>query len=574
MSTSTDFLKNDNDPDPKEYIVTLKNRDDLDDFYDDMETPGGSLYIPDRSVDVCQRRHISRNTHYYLTDQEAEQLRQDSRVAGVSRPPKDLGIKISHLWQQTGNFEKSGVFSSTDKNWGLLRVAKGETVFGWGTNGLFSKITDTVTITSSGKNVDVVVVDAHIRDDHPEFAVNSDGTGGSRVNLFNWFSLSDQVGISTVGAYDYSNISANHGTHVAGTACGNTQGWARNANIYSMEFVYAGSNAPDNWELYIFDYLRAFHLNKPINPATGRRNPTITNHSWGYSYNPISLSIIDGHTYRGVFTNINALSTAAKKSSLESNGVPVPFDTYLYDMPFYYPALMSDVEDAINDGVIVVAAAGNSLWNCVYPGDIDYNNSVRIFGTDYYHSRGMSPSAGPTLATEISNEKTLSSICVGNVSEFFQEVKSASSNYGNRVDIWAPGSNIISAVYNSTAEAEFGGTPYPDPRNSNYLLGSTTGTSMASPQVCGILACYAEQNPNMTQQEALDYLIKNSKKDQIGSIGSDYGDYYWFGDNGNNRYLYFKLERQLEGNIFPRITFKNRPTSGPVFPRTRIRKTA
>ena len=26
----------------KEYIVTLKNRDDLDAFYEDMETPGGN----------------------------------------------------------------------------------------------------------------------------------------------------------------------------------------------------------------------------------------------------------------------------------------------------------------------------------------------------------------------------------------------------------------------------------------------------------------------------------------------------------------------------------------------------
>ena len=51
----------------QEYIVTLNNKDDLDEFYYDMETPGGNLYIPNRSVDIVNRRPISRNTHYNLT---------------------------------------------------------------------------------------------------------------------------------------------------------------------------------------------------------------------------------------------------------------------------------------------------------------------------------------------------------------------------------------------------------------------------------------------------------------------------------------------------------------------------
>ena len=84
-----------------EYIVTLNNKEDLPNFYDDMETPGGDLYIPDRAVAVASRRHISRNTHYYLTEQEADLLKNDPRVLAVSRLPRDLGmIPISH-WQQT-----------------------------------------------------------------------------------------------------------------------------------------------------------------------------------------------------------------------------------------------------------------------------------------------------------------------------------------------------------------------------------------------------------------------------------------------------------------------------------------
>lgn len=547
-------------PTTKEYIVTLHRREDLEEFYDDMETPGGNLYIPDRAVDVSQRRSISRNTHYMLTDEEAIQIREDPRVLAVEQPPRALGIEVIRHWEQTSDYEKGTAISSTDKNWGLYRVTQGATVANWGVGGSFTQYNGTSKTTSSGKNVDVVIVDAHINPDHPEFAVNSDGTGGSRVTQYNWFSLNSIVGVSPGSStYSYATISSNHGTHVAGTAVGNTQGWARDANIYHIEFSYAGTFTPGNWELYLFDYLRAFHLNKPINPATGRRNPTVTNHSWGYSYNTISLTSVVGHTFRGLYTDISGLSSAAKKLSLEANGVPVPAVTSLFRMPYTYPALNADILDAIDDGVIIVAAAGNSYWNSAYPGDQDYNNSVRIGATDYVHSQGSSPAVPQGV------------IVVGNIGEVPQEYKRNSSNFGNRVDIWAPGSNIVSAVYDFTAATEFGITLADDPRNSSYKIGSISGTSMASPQVCGVLACYAEQNPNLTSDEALEYLTTHSKKNQISSTGVDYGDFFWFGDNGNNRYLFYKLERDFSGNTYPKTAFKNRPATGSVYPRVKLR---
>ena len=85
-----------------------------------------------------------------------------------------------------------------------------------------------------------------------------------------------------------------------------------------MEFNYAGGNGPaGNWALYIFDYIRAFHLNKPINPATGKRNPTITNHSWGYSYGflgNIPLSDVTSVTFRGTTTAVTG--TDANKKTI------------------------------------------------------------------------------------------------------------------------------------------------------------------------------------------------------------------------------------------------------------------
>ena len=545
--------------DMQEYVVTAKTMEDATSLLDDMETPGGDLYIPDRQVVVAQRREISRNTHFLITEEEAAQLREDPRVIAVELLPSAQGIEAVPHWIQTGNFEKSQTIDTNDKNWGLLRVAAGENLANWGSNGAFTQTTQTVTTTSSGKNVDVVVVDAHINPDHPEFKQNPNGTGSSRVNQYNWFQHSAYLGYTTTGAYNYSSISSNHGTHVAGTVAGNTQGWARDATIYNMEFQYAGGNGPaGDWTLYIFDYIRAFHANKPINAATGKRNPTITNHSWGYSYGNIFLSSITSVTYRGVTTAITGPDTT-RKSTLEANGVPVPGGTYLYRAPARSPALDADIQDAINEGIIVVSSAGNSYWNVAVDTIPDYNNSLTYSGFTLNHMRGSSPGAAERV------------ICVGSVATATQEYKSGFSNYGSRVDIWAPGQYIVSSVYNTSAASEFGITLVNDPRDSNYKLGSISGTSMSGPQVAGYLACVAEHQPRITQAESLQHL-KSTAKAQVGSTGGNAGDYTSLGDSSNNRYLFYKPIRPVAGAVSPAVKFKDRPTTGVVYPRPRIRK--
>ena len=49
----------------KIYVVTLHNREDLDGFYDDMKDNGFRLNL---------KRPISRNTHYWMTDEQAEEM--------------------------------------------------------------------------------------------------------------------------------------------------------------------------------------------------------------------------------------------------------------------------------------------------------------------------------------------------------------------------------------------------------------------------------------------------------------------------------------------------------------------
>ena len=217
--------------DLKEYIVVLHDHADLDDFYDDMESPGGNLYVPNRTVDLAYRRPTSRSTHYYLSDQEAEQVKNDPRVLDVHQTYSDLGARIERLGTQySANWDKSGSNGANDQNWFLLRAYEKANRSSWGSDGTTSQ-SGTINLTNTGRNVDVVILDGHLQPSHPEFAVNADGTGGTRVVQFNWFQYNQQVRGIAAGTYVYDFIGntadINHGHNVAGIAVGNTNGWAR-----------------------------------------------------------------------------------------------------------------------------------------------------------------------------------------------------------------------------------------------------------------------------------------------------------------------------------------------------------
>ena len=556
-----------------EYIVTCRSYEDLENLYDDMETPGGSLHIPDRAVDLVHRRAISRNTHYMLTEEEAAQVRNDERVIACERPARDRGLVPDILWTQTGDFEKTtGNLQSDDKNWGLYRLVKGDSVSNWGSDNTTEISNQTINTTASGKNVDVVIVDEHLNPDHPEFAVNVDGTGGSRVNQFNWFQYKSALGYNShPTTYTYSSSGAspntNHGTHVAGTVAGNTQGWARDANIYNMAFQ-DGLSGVTNWDEFLWDYLRHFHKNKAVNSSTGRRNPTITNHSWGYSYNTVTeyLEDLTAVRYRGTVTSLSGLTNPQKKTILEDNGVPVPYSTIISSVPARQASVDADIQDAINDGVIVISSAGNSFWNCDTSSGNDYDNYV-IGNYIYYHSRGSTPGSADNV------------ICVGSIGSKVDEYKSVFSNWGERVDIWAPGSDIISAVYDSSSAATEGygsGSTLPqDPRDSSYYLASISGTSMASPQICGIIACLAEQEPNLSQAEALQHLKEHALA-EVGTTGTaNHSTYEALGDS-HNRYAFIPKKRPDSGMASPAQIHKNRntTTAGVKYPRVRYQTTS
>jgi hypothetical protein len=95
---------------------------------------------------------------------------------------------------------------------------------------------------------------------------------------------------------------------------------------------------------------------------------------------------------------------------------------------------------------------------------------------------------------------------------------------------------------------------------------------MASPQVCGVIACALEIYPHWKQEDAKAYIIAIAKASQLVESNGGPGDGQDLQD-APNLFLYYKKEREVSGNVFPKINYQSRPATGAVWPRRRIRQT-
>jgi len=602
----------------KEYIVTLNKNVDPDTFKKDMVTRNMDPYVPSRPVPVANPRPASlRNTHYMLTDEEAQQLKKDPRVLNVELNPKlRTDIEIGGRAKQSGNFNKSTSISGNNVNWGLRRIPSLSNPYLQ--NGT---VTGDYPYTLTGDGVDVVIMDSGIQADHPEF---QDYNGNSRVQQIDWYAASGLSG--TMPAEHYTDYDG-HGTHCAGIAAGKTYGWAKNSRIYAVKLDGLEGTSDPNGGIPItdaFDVIKEWHKRKKApsytptaasyEPTTGvleltiglnsfsigdkikiipygitftcakdnfetthsyprsegvpnvsgqdpfydkeieitavssdsitvnigissdttehrfvgalngaitvpgikQKRPTVVNMSWGY----ISRYVfINGGNYRGT-----AWSGTSRNPAYGMTGV---FDGIGYRHPIRVTSVDVDLEELIEAGVTVTVAAGNSYHKIEIENGVDYDNYYNslLYGRVYYH-RGSSPYSDQA-------------IIVGNIDSALtaegEEQKSQSSETGPGVDVYAPGTNIFSAT--STVN-KFFDAPYPD--DDTFRICNISGTSMAAPQIAGLIATAGEIKSTYTPAQFKTWITNNAKDEQLDTQGNeddDYGNYRSL-MGGNDRFAF------------------------------------
>ena len=196
-----------------------------------------------------------------------------------------------------------------------------------------------------------------------------------------------------------------HGTHVAGTVAGTTWGVAKKATVHPVRTFDCTGNGQVSEAIAAIDWVAANHI-----------KPAVANMSFGF-----------------------------------------PGST----------AIDNSINNLINAGVVVVAAAGNSNDDACSGSPRRVPRALTIGASDRNDARSVWSS-------------------------------SQASGWGSCVDLFAPGTDIVSAgIASATASAP------------------NSGTSMATPHVAGVVALYLATHPSATPDEVHAAIVNNATAGKV-----------------------------------------------------------
>jgi subtilisin family serine protease len=200
-----------------------------------------------------------------------------------------------------------------------------------------------------------------------------------------------------------------------------------------------------------------------IAAATGNNGVGVAGVAWNVRIMPVKVLDNEGNGwYSDMIEGIQyAVGHQARVVNMSLSGIA------------YSQAMQDAVTNAYNNGVLVVAAAGNCRTGC-------------WVGYQYYVNPPNYPAA---------NAHTL-----GVAATTDTDTYSSFSNYGAYVDVAAPGSDILSTYVG-------GGYEWMD------------GTSMATPFVSGLAALVYSAHPEYTPTQAAQAIVHNA--DDLGPLGRD-----------------------------------------------------
>jgi uncharacterized delta-60 repeat protein len=159
-----------------------------------------------------------------------------------------------------------------------------------------------------------------------------------------------------------------HGTPCGALTYGRTQGWAYNANKWTLDLYGSYGSGIEQG----FDIQKIFHQLKPINPLYGTKDPTISSNSWGYR----SVKDPGGSTWyytHRASSNV-AYTTEVGLPWLEQMGFPGDGGRFKGEMKTN--SLTTALDELIDAGVIFVVASGNSTQKQVNYGHPDFDNYI------------------------------------------------------------------------------------------------------------------------------------------------------------------------------------------------------
>lgn len=458
-------------------------------------------------------------------------------------------------------------------NWAVKRVGLQTNSEFWGSaTGNPGTLLGNVEYTSTGENVDIVIHDSGVLQYHPEFM---DSNSQSRVrdivldgpyyidpsyfvSIGATYTKPDgRVGIATTTAHEWwlnstsrslqfqaegtvsiplsyteintlgnsldgnNTLISGHGTACAGLSAGKNFGLAFKANIWNMSSI----SDPTGMSIESsYDLMKIWHKNKPTNPSTGVKNPTVINGSWVYQAAFQSGTTVN-YNFRGSTGSFVGNDPVTDSVTAMKEGLNNQVVGYYKSWTTCSRSSSTDVAggEMMDEGVIYVAAAGNNNQRIgIGSTDPDRLNYM----TDTFGFWFSPPSEFP-LGTVPCNHRDWMNpqgigfssitdyhpvICVGAMDDFIElnlsERKASYSNNGPGIDVWAPADETLTSGTNGI----LGYTDYPRYDDSQFYDCYFNGTSAAAPVITGLVALYLENNPSASSIDVKNWLNTTASK--------------------------------------------------------------
>ena len=510
---------------------------------------------PPAKIKQYATRYTTSTKHY----RNAQAVPSTATTAELDR----TGYQIARLEQNTDPW--SGTYTTPAFNFeGFGNYSKFKNDFRSN-----AALTQQVTYTNDGSDVDVVISDDACWAAHPEFVENGvsqvldlvlDGPYYLDPNAFTGGELTTYLGRTTcteaaakawwstpsnrspqfqpfssilIGSnYTRANMFGtnssyanygNHGTACASQAYGKNFGWAFNANKW---FIHYGIE-PNTLTLENhWDIIKIFHDYKQNNSSYGNKNPLVVSTSWGYVAS-ISLSGTNYINYRGETTAYTSetipeaiynINTYPAWQILDPDNAAIEYACQIDATT--ETAAADDLAET--DGVFIFNAAGNSNQIITYEGTDDYNNywntsqSTTTSVIRYFNRIGHPGNVGPNNNSP--NKYLTFSIgalhdAVADDNGVKKEQRVDYSNTGIGIDLYTPANRSLGANNNQDISPD----EYPnlnryDPPGEIGYLGIQafdtifSGTSSACPVAAGFYACFLQTRRNWNALKLKKYI--------------------------------------------------------------------